>query len=92
MALIQSSKQKNVKVAVNSLVGHHGVFAVKNVPVVSHLDHVSINLVLFQKNNPKHAVTPVTTVSGLHGVNVMTVMVISSFAEAIFDNEIEMDS
>ena len=49
-------------------------------------------MVLFQKNNPKHAVAPVTTVSGLPGVNVMTVMVISSFAEAIFDNELEMDS
>ena len=88
----QSSKQKNVEMAENSLVDHHGVFAVNNVPVVSHLDHVSINVVLFQKNNPKHAVAPVTTVSGLPGVNAITVMAISSFAEAVFDDKLEMDS
>ena len=45
VALNQSLKPKTVVVAVLSLTGHHGVFAVKNVPVVSHPDHVSINAV-----------------------------------------------
>ena len=76
----------------HSSVGQQGVFAVKNVPAVFHLDQVSINVVLFQKSNSKHAVASVTTVPGLPGVNAMTVMAISSFAEAVFDDELELDS
>ena len=53
MALNQSLKPKNAALAVHSSVGHHGVFAVKNVPAVFHLDHVSINVVLFQKKKSK---------------------------------------
>ena len=60
--------------------------------VVSHLDLVSTNVVLSQKNNLNHAVVLGTTVSGLPGVNAMTVMAILSFAEAVFDDGIEMDS
>ena len=61
-------------------------------PLVSHLDHVSINVVLFQKNNPKHAVVLDTTVSGLAGVSAMMVMAILSFVEVVFVEELEMDS
>ena len=52
MALNQSLKPKNAALAVHSSIGHHGVFAVKNVPLF-HLDHVSINVVLFQKKKSK---------------------------------------
>ena len=62
VVLNQSLKRKIVAVAVHSLTGHHGVFAVKNVPAVSHLDHVSINAVSFQKNNLEHAVAQVIKV------------------------------
>ena len=79
-------------VAVHSSTGHHGVFAVKNVPAVSHLDHVSINVVSFQKNNRNHAVEQVIMVSGLPGVNVMTPMAILFFAEAVCVGVLEVDS
>ena len=92
VALTQSLKRKNAEVAVHSLAGHHGVFAVKNVPVVFHLDHVFTNVVWFLKNNPKHAVVPDTTVSGLPGVSAMMVMAILSFVEVVFVDELEMDS
>ena len=88
----QSLKPKNAALAVHSSVGHHGVFAVKDVPAVFHLDHMSINVVLFQKNNPKYAVAQVTTVCGLPEVNAMTAMATSSSVETVFDDELELDS
>ena len=60
--------------------------------VVSHPDHVSINAVSFQKNNPNHAVEQVIMVSGLPGVNAMTPMVILSFAVAVCVGVLEVDS
>ena len=92
VALNQSLKPKIVAVAVHSLTGHHGVFAVKNVLVVSHPDHVSINVVSFLRNNPNHAVEQVIMVSGLPGANAMTPMVILSFAEAVCVGVLEVDS
>jgi len=92
VALNQSLKLKSAVVAVLSLTGHHGVFAVKNVKVVSHLDHVSINAVSFQKSNPKHAAEQVIMDSGVHGVSAMTPMVILFFAEAVFEDDQELDS
>ena len=61
-------------------------------PVVFHHDHVSINVALFQKNNQKHAVALVIMVCGVHGVNAMTLMVILSFAEVVFEDDLEADS
>ena len=92
VALNQLLKPKTVEAAVPSLAGHHGVFAVKNVPVVSHLDHVSINAVSSQKNNRNHAVEQVIMVSGLPGVNAMTPMVILFFVEAVCVGVLEVDS
>ena len=92
VALNQLWRQKTVAVAVHSSTGHHGVFAVKNVPVASHLDHVSINAALFQKNNRNHAVEQVIMVSGLPGVNAMTPMVILFFVEAVCVGVLEVDS
>ena len=92
VALNQSWNPKTVVVAVHSLTGHHGVFAAKNVLVVSHPDHVSINVVSFLRNNPNHAVEQVIMVSGLPGANAMTPMVILSFAEAVCVGVLEVDS
>ena len=61
-------------------------------PVVSHLDHVSINADSSQKNNQNHAVEQVIMVSGLPGVNAMTPMVILSFVEAVCVGVLEVDS
>ena len=85
---------------INSLTGHFGQNAVQPVPEPdpdNKLISVAVNQSLKPKNaalahNPKYAVAQVTTVCGLPGGNAMTAMAISFFAEAVFDDEIELES
>ena len=83
VALNQLLKPKTVEAAVPSLAGHHGVFAVKNVPVASHPETVSINVASLLKKNQRPVDALVTTDSGQPGPNVTVPTDPLLFAEVV---------